>query len=225
MIFILLVIIIMAYPNSKVELRKPVAAHYDAIMTISTFGGYYHMMKKAVNKMKIKEGETILDMGAGTGKVACFMLEKFRDVKVIGLDISNEMIENFRRNCKGRNAEIIKARIDEPFDLGIKFDKVFISFVLHGFPQFAREEIIKNAYNCLKNQGEFFILDYNEFSFSNAPFFVKALFKAIECPYAFDFIERDWKKILHEYGFKNFDEKLFFKGYIRLLKAVKNESL
>jgi len=224
MIFISMIISIMAYPNSKVELKKPVASHYDAIMTISTFGGYYRMMKKAVNQMKIKEGEIILDMGTGTGKAACFMLEKVR-AKVIGIDISNQMIENFRRNCKGRNAEIVKARIDEPFDLGIKFDKVFISFVLHGFPQFAREEIIKNAYNCLKNGGEFFILDYNEFSFSNAPFFIKALFKAIECPYAFDFIKRDWKKILHEHGFKNFEEKFFLKDYIRLLKAVKNESL
>jgi len=34
-------------------------------------------------------------------------------------------------------------------------------------------------------------------------------------------IEKDWKNILADEGFEYFEEYLFFKGYIRLLKAKK----
>jgi hypothetical protein len=43
----------------------------------------------------------------------------------------------------------------------------------------------------------------------------------MECSYALDFIERDWKRILEQRGFHNFEEHSFFSGYVRLLKAVK----
>ena len=69
--------------------------------------------------------------------------------------------------------------------------------------------------------GEFFILDYNEFLLKKMPFYSRIPFKLIECPYAFDFIEKDWKEMLAGEGFSSFEEHLFFGGYIRLLKGVK----
>jgi predicted Fe-Mo cluster-binding NifX family protein len=93
--------------------------------------------------------------------------------------------------------------------------------VLHGFPQDVREVIIKNAFEVLKSNGSFFILDYNEFSYKEMPFYLKILFKQMECPYAFDFIERDWRQILEIYNFAGFEEFFFFKDYVRLLKAKK----
>ncbi|MCD6457047.1 MAG: class I SAM-dependent methyltransferase, partial [Methanophagales archaeon] len=77
-----------------------------------------------------------------------------------------------------------------------KFDKVFISFVLHGFPQDVREKVINRVFEVLKEGGIFFVLDYNEFSLSKMPFYAMIPFKLIECPYAFDFIKRDWREIL-----------------------------
>ena len=43
----------------------------------------------------------------------------------------------------------------------------------------------------------------------------------MECPYAFDFIKRDWKQILGSNHFSGFEEFFFFKNYVRLLKATK----
>jgi len=54
------------------------------------------------------------------------------------------------------------------------------------------------------------------------PFCLKILFKHMECPYAFDFIERDWKQILADYNFTGFEQFPFFKDYVRLLKAQKS---
>lgn len=43
-----------------------------------------------------------------------------------------------------------------------EFDKVFISFILHGFENAQKVDIIGNAYRALKPGGVFYILDYEE---------------------------------------------------------------
>ncbi|MEF3244541.1 MAG: methyltransferase domain-containing protein [Caldisericaceae bacterium] len=211
------------YPNSKVEVKGFEAKHYDRLLDIITFGSYASFIKKAIEKLEIKPNDRILDLGAGTGRNACLM-RKFLSEKgeIVGLDISDEMIAQFKKKCEPfNNVKIIKKRIDEQLDYKDEFDKAFISFVLHGFPQEVRIKIIRNVFNALKKQGEFFILDYNEFSLDKMPFYLKIPFRIIECPYAFDFIEKDWKKILSQEGFINFKEYLFFGRYIRLLKGIK----
>ncbi|MGB3477684.1 MAG: class I SAM-dependent methyltransferase, partial [bacterium] len=199
------------------------AKYYDRLMSILTFGMYSSLMQKAVRLMKIKPTDKILDLGAGTGSNACLMRKYFSSRgELIGLDISEEMISKFKKNCADvPNIKIINERIDQDLAYGRYFDKVFISFVLHGFPQKARKQIIRNTFKALKKGGEFFILDYNEFSLKEMPFYSRIHFKLIECPYAFDFIEKDWKNILSLQGFSNFREHLFFSSYIRLLKGVK----
>ena len=211
------------YPTSKVELSGFTAKHYDSLMDIATLGRYSSLMKKAVQLMEIKSDNRIIDLGAGTGKNACLMMRCLSTKgELIGLDISKEMTAKFKRRCAGViNARIINQRIDKPLPYENEFDKAFISFVLHGFPQEVRKQIIRNVFKALKKHGEFFILDYNEFSLKNMPFYSRIPFKLIECPYAFDFIEKDWKKILAGEGFSSFEEHLFFGGYIRLLKGVK----
>jgi len=211
------------YPESKVEIKGFMAKHYDILMNIISFGLYPSFIQNAIQLMGIKPNDKILDLGAGTGRNACLMREYLsQEGELIGLDISDEMITRFKKNCGGlANVKIIKQRIDESLPYEGKFDKVFISFVLHGFPQEARIQIIRNALKALKKHGEFFILDYNEFSLKEMPFYLRTPFKFIECPYAFDFIEKDWQNILAKEGFDHFEKHLFFFGYIRLLKGVK----
>ena len=65
------------------------------------------------------------------------------------------------------------------------------------------------------------MLDFSEFKMNEMPPLYRFVFKKIECKYAFDFIERDWKQILSDHNFAGFEEFLFFKDYVRLLKAKK----
>jgi demethylmenaquinone methyltransferase/2-methoxy-6-polyprenyl-1,4-benzoquinol methylase len=211
------------YPDSKVEISGFTAKHYDTIMDIITLGSYSLMIQKAIQLMRINPADKILDLGAGTGRNACLMMKYLsKDGELIGLDISQEMIEQFKKKCaQFPNASIINKRIDQ--DTGYKqyFDKVHISFVLHGFPEKIREQITRNAFNALKSGSEFFILDYSEFSIKEMPFYLRIPFKRIECKYAFDFIEIDRKKMLSSAGFTNFEEHFFMRGYVRLLRCVK----
>jgi len=211
------------YPESKVEVSGFTARYYDILMDVITLGAYSSFIQKAIQLMEIKPDDRIIDLGSGTGRNACLMMKYLSSKgELIGHDISSEMIAQFKRKCAGlANAKIINQRIDTPLPYENEFDKAFISFVLHGFPQENRKQIIRNVFKALKKHGEFFILDYNEFLLKETPFYLKIPFKLIECPYAFDFIEKDWQKILAEEGFSHFEKHLFFGGYIRLLKAVK----
>lgn len=211
------------YPDSGVELKKFTAKHYDNIMNIASLGMYKGFINKAIADLDIKQNDKILDLGCGTGRNICLMNKYVSDNSLlIGLDISEDMEKQFIINSKEfSNIIFINKRIDQPFELSQKFDIVFISFVIHGFPHEIRENVIKNAFNHLKVGGTFNILDYAEFDMDKMPFHHRLIFKKIECKYAFDYIERDWKEILKEYGFNNFIEKFYFKKYIRLLKAKK----
>ena len=213
------------YPDSHVELKEFTARNYDSIMNIGTLGLYKGFIKKAIHHMDIQPGDHILDLGCGTGRNAILMCGYLSDKgHITGLDISEHMERQFHRNFKNNQlAEYIKQRIDIPFDLQKTYDKVFISFVIHGFPHEIRSIVIQNAFHSLKPGGKFFILDFAEFDMDKMPGLHRFIFKKIECKYAFDFIKRNWKDILSKHGFNHFSEQFYFKRYICLLSARKNE--
>ena len=215
------------YPKSKVEITGSMARYYDTLLDIATFGKYLPFIKQVISIANIKPDDRILDMGAGTGRNACLMAKHLSEKgELIGVDISKDMITKFRKKCTDfPNVKIINRRIDQTLPYKNDFSKVFISFVLHGFPQNARKVIIENGFQSLKQNGEFLILDYNEFLLPKLPFYLRIPFKMLECPYAFDFVEKDWKKILADVGFSDFQEHFFIHQCIRLLMAIKPNDL
>lgn len=214
------------YPESGVELNPFMAKNYDKIMTIASLGLYRGFIHRAIKAMDIQHGDKILDLGCGTGRNVCIMARYLGDNgKITGIDISSIMEKQFNKKCaKHQNIAFIRQRIDLPFSLSEQFDKIFISFVIHGFPHEVRQTILKNIYSHLKPGGTFFMLDFAEFNIDDMPPLYRFIFKSIECKYAFDFIKRNWKKILANYNFVDFEEVFFVKSYVRLLKARKIES-
>ena len=201
------------------------ARYYDIGLDMVTLGRYLPFMKQVIHITKVKPDDRILDMGAGSGRNACLMAKYLSEKgEIIGVDISKEMITQFERQCAHvPNVKIVNRRIDQDLPYKNDFSKVFISFVLHGFPQNVRKVILKNAFQCLRPNGELLILDYNEFLLSKLPFYLRLPFKMLECPYAFDFIKRDWKQILKSNHFDGIKEFFFFRKYVRLLKAQKTQ--
>ncbi len=212
------------YPDSHVELKKFTEKNYDTVMNFGTLGLYQGFIKKAIYHMNIQPDNHILDLGCGTGRNAKLMSDYLNDKgHITGLDISELMEKQFRYKFKkDKRGEFIKQRIDLQFNLQHTYDKIFISFVIHGLPHEIRSIVIQNAYNHLNPGGKFFILDFAEFDMDKMPWLHRFIFKKIECKYAFDFIKRNWKEILISYGFDHFTEHFYLKKYIRLLSTQKN---
>jgi demethylmenaquinone methyltransferase/2-methoxy-6-polyprenyl-1,4-benzoquinol methylase len=211
------------YPESGVELTPFVSKHYDTLMNWGSMGGYQRFINDAISTLKIEKGEKIVDLGCGTGRNASIMLPYLKgEGQIVGVDVSDIMKSKFEKRFENDPQVIFKQqRIDQPFDLQQTFNRVFISFVIHGFPHEVRQTIIENAYRHLEVGGVFAILDFAEFNMDEMPAFHRFVFKKIECPYAFDYIQKDWKSILSEKGFSSFNERFFFKNYVRLLQAKK----
>ncbi len=208
--------------ETKVELSPFVAKHYEAILNALSFGIYIPFTKGVVKEAPFEDGDSVLDLGAGSGHFACLIHKKAKIKRYVGIDLSDIMVVRANERCKDYpDAQFIKGSISEEPGFHSEFDKVFISFVLHGFTQENRNKIIKNAHEALKPNGKFIILDYAERDVDRASFIVKLLIRKAECPLAEEFMKRDLKKMLGEFGFGNFEEKFFFNGYVRLEIATK----
>lgn len=213
------------YPDSGVELSRFTALNYDKVMNFATLGFYRGFIQRSIKAMDIQPGDKILDLGCGTGRNACIMAKYLsEDGEIVGMDVSPIMERQFNKKCADhRNVAFVRQRIDRLFSLSEQFDKIFISFVIHGFPHDVRKIVLKNIFTHLKPGGSFFMLDFAEFNMNKMPPLHRFIFKKIECRYAFDFIDRDWKQILSDYHFSGFEEFFFVKNYVRLLKAEKAE--
>jgi len=209
------------YPESGVELTEFTARNYDQMMNTLSFGLYRKFINTAIKDIGINPADSILDLGCGTGRNAALMLQNLDDRgRITGIDLSPEMQTQFEsRFADESRVSFRRMRIDVPFRLDEKVDIVFISFVIHGFPHEVRNAIIENAKNHLKPGGRFVILDFAEFDMDAMPILHRLIFKKIECPYAFDYIRRDWKHILEEHGFEADAEHFYVKKYVRLLKV------
>ncbi|MGM0624908.1 MAG: class I SAM-dependent methyltransferase [Bacteroidota bacterium] len=211
------------YPDSGVELTPVLSRYYDTILNFASFGLYRGFIRKAISDMDIQQEDDILDLGCGTGRNACLMREYLSDEgSITGVDISEKMEKQFQKKCAGfDNVSFHRKRADIPLDTGTQYDKVVVSFVIHGFPHQVRENVIANAYQLLKPGGKFIMLDFSEFSMDSMPWHHRFVFKTVECPYAFDFVERDWQNILSNAGFRAFESHEYMKNYVRLLMAEK----
>jgi ubiquinone/menaquinone biosynthesis C-methylase UbiE len=211
------------YPESGIELSPFISRHYDRILAMGSMGHYPRAIRRAIEDMDVRPKDRILDLGCGTGFNTGLLSEYLSpEGAILGLDISEEMAVQFQKRFQDDpRISYLDQRIDVPFQLERKFDKVFISFVIHGFPHEIRKVVIRNALDHLKKGGSFFILDWAEFDMHSMPPLHRAIFKKVECKYAFDYIERDWKSILKEQGFVDFREHFYLRNYMRLLEAIK----
>ncbi len=140
----------------------PWASIYDGLVWLVSFGKVQALRKDIVALLPFEPGDTVLDVGCGTGDLALEIQVKIGDKgKMYGIDASPKMI-----GVAQRKAERISAGIS--FQVGLiediafpdsNFDVVLNSLVMHHLPGDLKLAGLSEIYRVLKPSGRILIVD------------------------------------------------------------------
>jgi ubiquinone/menaquinone biosynthesis C-methylase UbiE len=139
------------------------AAGYDLLAWLFTHGRPGAFRKRLVDLARLEPGESVLDVGCGTGSLAIAAKNRVGSTgRVSGIDPSPEMIA--RANSKAR-----KAGADVSFGCGVaetlpfadaQFDVVLSTLMLHHLPRPARQQFAGEIRRVLSPGGRVLVVDF-----------------------------------------------------------------
>ena len=107
------------------SLREWDAASYDALPLPHVAWG-----QRVLDRMGLAGDELVLDAGCGTGRDAAALLERWPGVRVVGVDGSQQMLDQARERLDDR-ATLVRADLTEPLPLPAPVDAVMSVAAFH----------------------------------------------------------------------------------------------
>jgi len=149
--------------NKKQQVTKmfdTISKEYDGLNRVISFGIDIKWRNKVVALVKETKPETILDIATGTGDLA-INLTKTNAKKIIGLDISEGMLEVGRKKIANKKLEesitmLVGDSENLPFE-NDTFDAITVAFGIRNFENL--EKGLSEILRVLKPNGIFAILE------------------------------------------------------------------
>jgi demethylmenaquinone methyltransferase / 2-methoxy-6-polyprenyl-1,4-benzoquinol methylase len=140
-----------------------ISGNYDFLNHFLSLGIDIRWRKKAINLLADGKPKIILDVATGTGDFAVETL-KLNPEQVIGVDISEGMLEVGRKKMKARGYEHkIDLRLGDsenlPFEEN-KFDAVIVAFGVRNFENL--EKGLSEMHRVLKPGGRMVVLEFSK---------------------------------------------------------------
>jgi ubiquinone/menaquinone biosynthesis C-methylase UbiE len=150
-------------PSSAPGLVLHRAAHYDLTVWLLTLGRDKALRERMVGLAELRPGESVLDMGCGTGSVAIAAARRVGEHgTVVGIDASLQMLARAERKAAKAGATIVfrHAPVQAlPFP-DAAFDVVLSTVMMHHLPRAARAQCLKEARRVLKPGGRLLVIDF-----------------------------------------------------------------
>lgn len=146
------------------EMFNDIAFRYDFMNRFLSAGIDIQWRKKAINQLKDLKPQTVLDVATGTADVALLTYKLLHPKKIIGIDISEGMLDFGRK-------KIAKAGLEKSIELFTgdsekinfpdnSFDAVTVAFGVRNFENL--DKGLKDMYRVLKPGGKVVILEFSK---------------------------------------------------------------
>jgi ubiquinone/menaquinone biosynthesis C-methylase UbiE len=141
------------------------AALYDGMVWVMTRGGERAFREKLLRFARLQPGETVLDVGCGTGSLAIAAKMQVGPAgKVCAVDASPEMLARARKKARKAGLEVTFEQAPAqalPFPDG-HFNAVLSTVILHHLPRIGRAECAREMRRVLKPGGRVLAVDFAE---------------------------------------------------------------
>ena len=144
------------------------ARYYDLFGKLISFGRDKAIRQKLMEIAAPSPGETVVDVGCGTGTLAIAIRPRVGEGAVHGIDASPEMIEVAKEKAAkaGSSVDFQVALIEAiPFPVA-SFDLVTSSLMLHHLPDDLKRQGFAEIRRVLKPGGRFLAMDFAAHSHS-----------------------------------------------------------
>lgn len=138
------------------------APYYDFAVSVTTLGHARRLRKMTVDNAVIKPGDSVLDVGCGTGEVTLLAKTRAKNGKVYGIDPAPEMITVARKKAAHKKLDIdFRVGVIEslPFP-DASIDVVTSSLMMHHLPEDLKVRGLAEIYRVLKPGGRLLIADF-----------------------------------------------------------------
>jgi len=138
---------------------------YDRVIALMTREDRWR--SAVLDALSPRTGETIVDIGSGTGSMAVLIKSTHPDIRMIAIDPDPEIRKFAERKAlkAGTSVEFITALGDAVLDDKIvpaSVDRILSSLVLHQCPNLVKTSILASAFRLLKPSGQILIADFGK---------------------------------------------------------------
>ena len=154
--------------NSNVDHAALMDGVYATQRHIYDFTRKYYLLgrDRAIAELDVKAGQTVIEIGCGTGRNLIKAARKYPQAQFFGIDISGEMLATAEKNIRkaGLENRITLSKGDAAgFNPGKlfgkdKFDRVLMSYTLSMIPPW--EAAIAQGLKILKKDGKLVFVDF-----------------------------------------------------------------
>jgi ubiquinone/menaquinone biosynthesis C-methylase UbiE len=209
--------------HHRIDSFGKVAPCYDTVLDLITFGMYARFLRRAIEILAPKNGEKIMDLCSGTGRVASWMAHRVgKDGEVVGMDVAKPMVD-VAKDRYGRlgNVIFLQRDVTQPWDYQSYFDGIFTSFAIHELPHADRWGMMEQSYLALKEKGRMVIADFNPQISGRGRTILLIFFKLFERG-NLNFFSFGQNEILKKVGFKKIRTFPVLARLLRITLAYRN---
>jgi demethylmenaquinone methyltransferase/2-methoxy-6-polyprenyl-1,4-benzoquinol methylase len=150
-------------PKEVADLYRKRAKNYDISACLYYLIGFrlHHYRVLTIDSLDIKKGDTVVELGCGTGLNFPLLQQKIgKEGKIIGVDITDKMLEKAEKRVKKNNwenVELIHCDVSQ-YNIPKGVGAVFSTFALTLSPDY--DKVIRNCSESLSKGGRIAILDF-----------------------------------------------------------------